>query len=148
MVDDISLRMLELKLEGYCCAQIMLILALESQGKTNTDLIRAAGGLCYGVGMSGEICGALTGGACVISLYSGKGKSGEETDEKFPLMLNGLVEWFKEVPGGNYGGIRCDDILTNHPDRSICSSIVAATYDRVIQILVTHGLDPSQGKDG
>ena len=59
-------------------------------------------------------------------------------------MADELVEWFKEAPGGNCGGIRNDDIIENHPDRSVCSSIVAATYDRVIQILVAHGLDPSK----
>jgi hypothetical protein len=31
MMDDTSLRMLQLKMEGYCCSQIIMIIALEAQ---------------------------------------------------------------------------------------------------------------------
>ena len=38
---DLFDRMLELSGKGYYCAQILLILALESEGKEDPDLIRA-----------------------------------------------------------------------------------------------------------
>ena len=41
-MDDVTLHMLELKGKGFCCSQIILILALENQGRTNPDLVRAA----------------------------------------------------------------------------------------------------------
>jgi len=61
-VDDTILEMMRLKVEGYCCAQIILILALEARGKTNADLVRSVGGLCFGINWSGKVCGALSGG--------------------------------------------------------------------------------------
>ncbi len=69
---DLTLQMMKLHAKGYCCAQVILILALEAQGKINEDLVRSVGGLCFGINWSGEVCGALSGGACLISLYAGK----------------------------------------------------------------------------
>jgi C_GCAxxG_C_C family probable redox protein len=146
-MDDFPLRMLWLKAEGYCCSQIMLILALEAQGKTNTDLVRAAGGLCYGVGASGETCGALTGASCIISLYAGKGSTEETPDYRYALMANELTGWFKGKAEEIYGGLRCEDILTQHPDKRICGQIVTETYSMAMDILVAHGFDPGRGRD-
>ncbi|MGD0232284.1 MAG: DVU_1555 family C-GCAxxG-C-C protein [Syntrophorhabdales bacterium] len=140
--------MLRLRQKGYCCSQIMLIGALEAQRRTNAELIRAVGGLCDGVGMSGEACGSLSGGACLISLYAGKGSEEEEADERLPVMMNEFATWFREVIGEAYGGIRCDDILTRCPDKSVCGSIVAAAYAKAIEILDAHGIDLGRGKDG
>ncbi|MGD0488428.1 MAG: C-GCAxxG-C-C family protein [Syntrophorhabdales bacterium] len=91
-MDDPAFHMMRLKREGYCCS--LLIMALEVEGKTNTDLIRAVRDLCLGVAMSGEICAALAGGACVVSLYTGKGFETEETDERLPQMMSDPTEWF------------------------------------------------------
>ena len=146
-MDDRGLRMLQFKQEGYCCTQIMLIMALETQGKTNAALVRAAGGLCYGIGMSGEACGGLSGAACLLSLYAGKGAGNEQVDERLPLMLSDLVEWFRESVGEYYGGMRCDEILTANPDKSACGIIVASAYAKAMEILDAHGFDPNQGKD-
>ncbi|OPY64256.1 MAG: putative redox-active protein (C_GCAxxG_C_C) [Syntrophorhabdaceae bacterium PtaU1.Bin034] len=143
MMDDTSLRMLQLKMEGYCCSQIIMVIALEAQGKTNAELVRATGGLCFGAGMSGEVCGALSGGACLISLYGGKGSGEEKADLRLPSMMNELVEWFREGPAATYGGMRCDDILTRHPDKSACGPMVAATYAKAMEILAAQGLAPS-----
>lgn len=138
-MNDPGFRMLELKHEGYCCAQIIIILALEARGTGNQDLVRAMAGLCYGAGMSGEVCGCLSGGACLISLYGGKGREDEETDHAVPLMMSELVEWFREAVGGAQGGIRCDEILGRYPDKSLCGVLVAATFGEVCQILANHG---------
>ena len=54
---DLFDRMLELSGQGYFCAQILMILALESEGKEDPDLIRAVGGLNGGLGFSGRTCG-------------------------------------------------------------------------------------------
>jgi C_GCAxxG_C_C family probable redox protein len=146
-MDDVILRIMQLKQKGYCCAQILLILALEAQGEVNAGLVRAVQGLCFGVAMSGEICGALSGGVCLISLYTAKGSDTEEVHERFSLMTCELVEWFRNNMGETYGGIRCDDILTKYPDKSVCGSIVAATYGKAMEILMDNGLDPSIGKN-
>jgi C_GCAxxG_C_C family probable redox protein len=125
----------------------MLIMALEAQNRTDRDLIRAAGGLCYGVGMSGEICGALSGGVCILSLYAGKGSGDEEADERLPLIMEELVEWFREIPGTRYGGIRCDEILAQNPDMTACGVMVASTYAKAMEILMTHDINPHRETD-
>jgi hypothetical protein len=150
-MDDMSFQLISqlmrLKAKGFCCAQIMVILALEAQGKTNDDLVRSMGGLCFGMN-AGEVCGALSGGACLISLYSGKGTEEEEPHDRHLLMVFELVDWFKGIADSEYGGTRCDDILERFPDRSICGRIVADTYGKCMDILVSHGFDPAVGKNG
>lgn len=74
MSDEIA-RMGQLHLQGFHCSQIMLILGLERQGKTNPDLVRAMTGLAGGLGFGGKNCGALTGAACLLGLYAGRANS-------------------------------------------------------------------------
>ncbi len=144
-MNDLLFRMMKLKAKGYCCAQIILILAIEAQGRTDSDLVRSVGGLCFGVN-SGEVCGALSGGACLIALYSGKGGEDETPDDRYLMMMVELVNWFREKAGGEFGGTRCDEILGRFPDRSICTQIVADTYERCMDILTNNGFDPTIGR--
>ena len=147
-MDDVVFQMMKLKAKGYCCAQIILILALEGQGKRNADLVRSVGGLCFGINWSGEVGGALSGGACLISLYAGKGTDEDAPDSRCMTMIGELVEWFTKVAEDQYGGTRCHEIIEKCPDRSICSLIVADTYNKCMDILVRHGFDPAAGKNG
>ena len=143
MVFDIVRKMIPLSQKGYCCSQILFLLALESRDDTNPDLIRSMAGLCNGLGYSGEICGVLTGAACLIAFYAGKGSDEEQQDDRFDLMVSNMVEWFKENIGDRYGGIKCEEILredgTERPDLKICANILAKTYTAVTKILVENG---------
>jgi len=147
-VDDITLQMMRLNAKGFCCAQIILILALEARGKANADLVRSVGGLCFGINWSGEVCGALSGGACLISLYAGKGADEEVPNSRCMTMIGELVEWFTRAAEDEYGGMRCHEIIEKFPDRSICSLIVADTYKKCVDILVRHGFDLAVSKNG
>lgn len=146
-MDDLIFRLIKLKAKGFCCAQILLILALEEQGKTNPDLVRSAGGLCFGINGSGEVCGALSGGACLISLYAGQGSDEEMQDDLYPTMMGELVAWSRDA-AAEYGGTRCKEILEKFPDRGICGQIIADTYRKCMDILASHGFDPAVGKNG
>ena len=88
------------------------------------------------------------GGACLISLYAGKGGDEETPDDRYMAMVGELVEWFTRAADEEYGGTRCDEILEKFPDRSICGLIVAETYRKCMDILVSHGFDPAVGKNG
>jgi len=145
-MDDLMFRLMELKAKGYYCSQIMMLLALENQEKTNPDLIRAMSGLAFGIGV-GEVCGALTGGACILSLYGGKGTDAEEEHCRFMGMLHELGEWFKGTYGGQYGGISCDVISEEGAKRTErCGPLVAATYQKVLEILLENGFDLMEGR--
>ncbi len=143
-MNDTFLQMVKLKSKGFCCSQIILILALEAQGKNNPDLVRSMSGLCFGIN-TGEVCGALTGGACLLSLYAGKGTGEEAPDDRHIMMVVEFTDWFRKAADDVYGGTRCDDILEKFPDRSMCRQIVVDTWEKCMEILVTHGFDPAVG---
>ncbi len=136
-------RMRELKQQGFYCSQILLIMGMELQGKENPDLLRAMHALAGGIGFTGETCGALTGGACLLGLYAGKGTPEQEEDPRLLFMVEELVRWFKGDVGTQYGGIRCDDILgAGARDMAArCPGIVQGTYQKVKELLVENSFD-------
>jgi C_GCAxxG_C_C family probable redox protein len=144
MSDDFF-RMFELARQGFYCSQILLMLGLEAQGKSDPDLIRAMTGLAGGIGFSGKTCGALSGGACLLGLYAGRGATEEQEHDHFKLMVDELVEWFSGEIGSGYGGINCAEImgedLQHRAVASKCGGIVAATYGKVKEILAGNGID-------
>jgi C_GCAxxG_C_C family probable redox protein len=142
-MDDMILKLMKMKAKGFCCAQIILLLALEVQSRTNVDLVRSVGGLCFGIYGNGEVCGALSGGACLISLYAGKGGDEEAPHARYMMMMAELTDWFHIAADSEYGGTRCDEILKKFPDRSMCGQIVANTYRKCMDILASHGFDPA-----
>jgi C_GCAxxG_C_C family probable redox protein len=137
------LRMMELKQQGFFCSQILLSMALQDRDESNPALIRAARGLAGGLGFAGETCGALTGGACALGLYAGKGLPAEPDDPRLDQMVQELVVWFKEEYGQQYGGIRCDDILAGESAnmRARCPGIVVSTYQKTRELLEAYEAD-------
>lgn len=136
-------HLIELKRQGFFCSQILLLLGLELQGKTNPDLVRAMQALAGGLGFTGETCGSLTGGACLLGLYAGKGTPEQEDDPRLLFMVEDLVRWFKDGYGQTYGGIRCGEIVgessQNMGER--CPLIVLGTFQKVKELLVENGFD-------
>jgi hypothetical protein len=148
-MDDLTIRVMQLSGRGYCCSQILALLALEEQGRQNPDLVRALAGLCLGVGNSGQICGVLSGAACLLALYAGKGTDRERTDERLPLMFAELTEWFSDTVGSTYGGVRCMDIIGDgekQPQPGRCGPILLDTYRQVLKILTENRFDPLLGR--
>ncbi|MEZ4527067.1 MAG: C-GCAxxG-C-C family protein [Desulfobacterales bacterium] len=143
--DEVLFQMLPLAQKGYCCSQILLLLALEAEGRRNPELVRAMAGLCNGLGYSGELCGVLTGGACLIAFYAGKGADGERENNRLNLMISELTEWFREHIGSAYGGITCGEILKDtpdqKPDRMRCAGILAETYAQIMTILAENEIE-------
>lgn len=138
---DTFFKMLELSQAGFYCSQILLIIGLEAQGKENPDLVRAMSGLIGGMGFSGKTCGALTGGACLLGLYAGKGTVEEMEDSRLNDMIKELVVWFEHDACSQYGGIDCDVILDNNPMNraSRCPQLVLNTLCKVEEILAANG---------
>jgi C_GCAxxG_C_C family probable redox protein len=132
--------MMELSLQGFNCSQILLAMGLEAQGKNNPDLVRSMSGLLAGLGC-GKVCGALTGGCCLLGLYGGKGSPEEQEDQRLYPMLSRFVEWFEQEYASRYGGTDCHDIT--HDDASLrtsrCPAIVIATFSKLKEILAANG---------
>ena len=70
--------LMELGMQGFECSQILMMLALETDGCENPDLIRAMSGLTGGMGHCQKECGALTGGCCVLGYFAGKRQHGRD----------------------------------------------------------------------
>jgi hypothetical protein len=142
-------QIIKLKEQGFLCSQILILMGLELQGKTNPDLVKTMQGLAGGIGFSGNLCGALTGGACLLALYAGKGRPEDQEDERLNLMLLDLVDWFQSTTGAQYNGTNCDQIIegrqSNIPLR--CRGIVQSVYKKVKETLVEYGFDLSGTPD-
>lgn len=150
------MMVLELGGKGYSCGQIILAGALRYLDRENADLLRAASGLAQGMGCGGGICGALSGGLCLLGLYLGKGADAEQADPLCLPLMEELNDWFAGAAGAG-GEITCDAILgLDAPDQSCaaramdparCGALVAAVFDRVISMLVENGVDPAEGRE-
>ncbi len=140
-------RMAELAGQGFHCSDVLLIMGLEAQGKDNPDLIRTVGALAGGVGFTGDICGALTGGACLLGLYGGRGSGQEDEDPRLRMMITELSEWFAAENTDRYGGIHCRDIVGDDPQNIVarCPRIVGGVYRKVRTILAEHGFEWQTG---
>lgn len=148
MLDDIGLRMMELAGKGYCCSQIMVLLALDELERENPDLVRGAAGLCNGLGDCSGPCGVFTGAMLVLGMYGGKGTDAEMAEDVLPVMLEEMRDWFAGATAV-YGGTACRQILGDNcgqPDSARCGGLLAGASAQVREILVANGLDPAQGR--
>lgn len=140
-------RMMELAQQGFHCSDILVSMGLEAQGKVNPDAVRLASALAGGIGSSGDICGAFTGGACLLGLYAGRGESDEEEDPRLHVMISELMDWFSTEQKKRFSGIHCSDITEDDPQNmpTRCPQIVAAVYRKVRTILDQNGFDWNAG---
>lgn len=126
-MNGLTTRILELGAQGLCCAQIMASLALETGEKENPDLLRAAKGLCGGLGGTGGLCGILSGGVIFLGLLMEDGGEIQEASRD-------LTEWFKD----RWGSSDCSDLTKNAREderASICHAIMAETVQKCLSIL-------------
>jgi C_GCAxxG_C_C family probable redox protein len=142
------LEILPLAHKGYCCSQILVLLALSALGRENPDLVRAAMGLCHGLGGTGGTCGILTGGCLVLGLYTGKGRDEEQVFEQADALVSDFVDWFTERVKDDYGATTCAAILNDgKPDPSRCGGLMADSWNQILELLTAYGLDPSEGRE-
>ena len=68
---DLEERIMELSRYGYACGQILAILLLDTIGEENPMLVKCMQGLNGGIGSSGDVCGCMAAGCCLISYFTG-----------------------------------------------------------------------------
>lgn len=140
--DEIVNRMIQLAESKYNCSQIMMLLALEQEGRENSELVRAMSGLGDGCGFFQETCGIMTGAAGILAWHAGKGADDEEESEKLLPMLEDLGDWFGQEIGAKYAGTRCHeivgDLVGTDDGKQICGSIIFQTFGKVNEILASN----------
>jgi hypothetical protein len=155
MIDDTKMDLIQLAGQGYTCAQIVVLLGLRVMGRENPDLVRAMTGLAMGAS-SGSLCGALTGGLCLLGLHLGKGLDDERPELGHKIPLSALVGWFVKDELKGETAPTCAaifesaglgfDFRTASPAAS-CADLVAHTYLKALALLAEHGLDPTAGRE-
>ena len=142
------LEIMPLAAQNYCCSQILVLMALRAQGLENRPLVRAAHGLCHGMGASGSTCGIMTGGCLALGLYVGRGDETELANERADLLVTDYVEWFTERVTPDFGGTTCQAILGDgKPDVTRCGGLLAEAWDKIVAILTESGIDPTEPKE-
>ena len=135
---------------GMCCSPLLAALALQVRGEENEGWLRAARGLCHGVGQSGGPCGLLGGGAMLLAYLSGR--DGEEPHPMLEAMCNDYANWFYQEcePFGGYG---CENLSAGlmrqagaagaggRPDMRVCGEFLARCWEKILEILESYEID-------
>ena len=134
--DDKNMSIRSLIREGYCCSQIILILALRLRAEENEAMVRAASGLCLGM-HSGLTCGTLAAAAQALALFDPKNAATQ--------MIPQLMEWYEEAYGGRYGSANCLDITGGSMRVDRCLDILGGTWNEVKRLLAEFGFEVGAG---
>ena len=117
-------KLFTLKMNGYCCSQIVMQIGLEQLGRENEDLVEAMAGLCDGA-KCGSICGAASAAVCLLYLADGKMAERE--------LIQEYYDWFEDA----FGALECDEILGDDPMAKLekCPMIVESTLLKLEELL-------------
>lgn len=117
-------KIFTLKMNGYCCSQIVMEIGLEKLGMENPQLVSAMAGLCEGV-KCGRICG--TAAAAVCLMYLTDARAAEDG------LVQEYLDWFEEA----FGALDCDELLSEGPMAKLekCPMIVESTLSKLEELL-------------
>jgi len=117
-------RMLEMKLQGLCCSQIIVAMGLEDAGLENPGLVAAMRAFCNGMD-AGRLCGTISAAVSLLFLLA--------PEEELESLREELVDWFLDA----YGSLDCDDILHMNPGGKLvlCPQMVSAVYEKLKELL-------------
>ena len=113
-----------LKMNGYCCSQIIMELGLKKIGKENPDMVEASAGLCFGA-KCGKLCGAVSAAICLMCLAD------EQAESKG--LIQEYIDWFEE----GFEALDCEDLLAGDPMAKVekCPMIVESTLTKLEELL-------------
>jgi hypothetical protein len=155
MFDDAKMEVIELAGQGFTCAQIVVVMGLRVMGRENLDLTRSMSGLAMGAA-SGSLCGALTGGLCLIGLHVGQGTSYERPVPGGRVPMGALVRWFVDDELGGRVAPTCRAIFESAGESfdresssptAACADLVAHVWGKALSLVSEHGLDPTVGRE-
>ncbi len=136
---------------GYCCSQLLLVLAAQATDREDPGLLSALRGLCHGIGQSGGPCGLLTGGAAVLAWLVCR-----DADEPHPMldaMTGEYAAWFAERVG-SCGGTGCEQVSSGlaadagislpeggMPPLDLCGDLLADCWGKILDICEAYDVD-------
>lgn len=114
---------IEYRLKGYCCSQIVMAMGLNKLEKENPDLIAAMAGLCNGLWME-KTCGILSAAVCLLFLA--------DSENAGPRVAE-LYEWFEDA----YGSLDCKALMEDNPMNKVerCPAMLETTFDKVCDMM-------------
>lgn len=122
---------------GFRCSQAVVMLSLAENGAENPELIRALAGL--GGGMSaGRVCGALTGGCCLLAMHAEGAENGNAASLPYKAMTKELVHWFEN----RFGTGECAELMKTRTKsgEKPCAQFVCDTYQQCAKALAVYGV--------
>ena len=139
---DLEERIMELSRYGYACGQILAKQLLDTIDEENPALVRCMQGLNGGIGSSGDVCGCMAAGCCLIAYFTGKPADNEFDSPHHRGAMSEFTLWFQEEMEMEYGSFDCSGIVGTNPAKKVqyCPSIIAATYEKCMEILENRGL--------
>ncbi len=122
---------------------------LQGAGQENSQLIRAMHGLCFGLGGTEGPCGLLTGGACVLSCFAGRGSDTEEAHAQLSPMIHEYHQWFMEFT--QCAGL-CHQVLEKLPyivdvsvqhehEHARCGHLLGTCWEKILDLLEVYDVD-------
>ncbi len=112
---DLEERIMELSRYGYACGQILAILLLETIEEENPALVRCMQGLNGGIGSSGDVCGCMAAGCCLISYFTGKPGDTEYDSPHHKGAIGEFTQWFHDEMKLEYMSYDCSGIVGTNP---------------------------------
>jgi C_GCAxxG_C_C family probable redox protein len=104
--NPVAQRSEELFRSGLCCSESVLQAVAESRDIKSDLIPRIATGLCGGMGRTGGICGAVSGGVLAISLVTGRNTAQEPREEN-----HRLVQLFLRQCEAKFGSTNCEQLI-------------------------------------
>ncbi len=122
---------------GLLCSQMVIDIGLRELGLGSPDLVKGAGGLVGAMGFQGVTCGALTGGALLLTFAAV-----DKLDRSIYLLIEDLEYRFNQLVS-RCPGNRCADILDHEPEKhphEVCYPLIGSAISIVLELLETTGI--------
>lgn len=104
-------KAIERHASGFGCAQCVASVFAEEMGASEVAAQKMALGLGGGIGRSGEVCGAASGGVMVIGMKYGVDTMDGEANKVAKDKVYALDQKFLQLYKERTGALRCNDIL-------------------------------------
>lgn len=117
-------ELLQYRLKGYCCSQIITDMGLRAMNKENPDYVKASAGLCFGLGR-GKDCGIVSAALCLMYLAD------PEAAERG--LADDFVDWFES----QFDSINCEALLDGNLLNKVekCPMMIEASFAKLSDLM-------------